>query len=348
MQVIEHLARFKNTYFIILFPLFCLTKTSAQIFPDTTVHRMLKTGINLIVNQDYDEAEIVFTKLDDLRKDLPFGKIYLAATLIAKAYDYQKPFDDENISRYLEESERKTQKLLDIEDENIWNHYFYAITQGYSAYYEALNENWLSAISKGLNSVGAFQYCLDKDSNFYESLIAIGSYKFWRSKKTEFLNWLPFVFNEEELGIDYLKKAIQNPSYNSYLAIHSLIWIYIEQNDFKNAIKTAINALKKNPDSRLFKWGLARAYESINPEKSITLYTEILNSYPKDLKSNKINEVTLKHIIAQLLIKLGKRQEALNLCNEILSINDYTSFESDKLGKRLNRVRELKSELDNK
>jgi tetratricopeptide (TPR) repeat protein len=347
MQVIEHLAHFKKTYLTILLFLFCLIKTSAQVFPDTTVHRMMKAGITFIVNQDYDKAEIVFTKLDDLRKDLPFGKIYLAATLIAKSYDYQEPYDDENISRYLEEAESNTKKLLSIDNKNIWNHYYYALTEGYSAYYDALNENWLSAFSKGLNSIGAFQYCLDKNDNFYESLIALGSYKFWRSKKTEFLNWLPFVPNEEQLGIDYLKKAIQHPSYNLYLAIHSLIWIYIEQNDFNSAINTATDALKINPDSRLFKWGLARAYENINPEKSITLYTEILNSYPKDLKSNKVNEVTLKHIIAQLLVKLGRKGEALNLCNEILAINDYTQFESDKLGKRLDRVRELTNELNN-
>ena len=235
--------------------------------------------------------------------------------------------------------------MLDTDDENIWNHYFYALIEGYSAYYDALNENWLSAFSTGLNSVAAFQYCWDKDNDFYESLIAIGSYKFWRSKKTEIFNWLPFVPDEEQLGIDYLKKAIQYSGYNSHLAIHSLIWIYIEQNDFNDAINVAETAIKNNPDGRLFKWGLARAYESIDPETSIVLYKEILNSYPKDLKSNKINEVTLKHIIAQLLIKLGKKEEALNLCNEILAIYGYNSFEYEKLSKRLDRVRELKNDL---
>ena len=83
------------------------------------------------------------------------------------------------------------------------------------------------------------------------------------------------------------------------MAVHSLIWIYIEQEQYQDAIKIAETALKENPTSRVFKWGLARAYEDIKPQRSIQLYNEILSSYPKELKSNKINEVTLQHLIAQ-------------------------------------------------
>ncbi|HEX9251887.1 MAG TPA: hypothetical protein VF870_06570, partial [Ignavibacteriaceae bacterium] len=171
-------------------------------------------------------------------------------------------------------------------------------------------------------------------------------YKFWKSKKTEFINWLPFVDDEKELGIKYLQSAVKYSGYNSHLAIHSLIWIYIEQKEFLKAIEVAELALKGHPQSRIFKWGLARSYENIDPAKSVLLYKEILYSYPKDLNSNKINEVTLKHIIAQQLVKINKRDEALKICNEILSINGYSKYELDKLSNRLDRVRDLKKELE--
>jgi tetratricopeptide (TPR) repeat protein len=347
MRVIEHLVLFKSKSLTLFFflTLFCTSKIPAQIYPDSTVHKMLKEGIKLIVDQNYNEATKLFGSLEKMRSSLPLGKIYLAATLIAKSYDYQEPFDDEAISEYLDDANKITQSLLNSDDKNIWNHYFYALAQGYNAYYDALKENWFSAFSTGLNSMSAFEYCLDEDRNFYESLIAIGTYKFWRSKKTEFLDWLPFVPNEEELGIDYLKKAIKFSGYNSHLAVHSLIWIYIEQGDFDNAVKVADTALNRDPDSRLFKWGLARAYENKNPEISINLYEEILNSYPKELKTNKINIITLKHLIAQQYVKLGKNKEALDLCNEILAIYGYSKYEFEKLSKRLDRVKQLKNDL---
>ena len=82
------------------------------------------------------------------------------------------------------------------------------------------------------------------------------------------------------------------------------------------------------------------------PQKSIFLYNEILNSYPSSLKSNKINEVTLKHIIAQQLVKVNKKADALKICDEILTIDGYSKYELDKLNKRLERVSSLKQELE--
>lgn len=345
MQVTELLVRFNFIKIIPLLILINIFNIHAQIYPDRSVHKILKAGIKLIINQKYDNAEKLFSQLDKSRKDLPLGKIYLAATQIAKSFDYAEPFDDKLITKYLDGAKKTSERLLQVDDKNIWYNYFFALTEGYRAYYDALKHNWLSSFSTGLTSVSAFEYCLELDNNFYESMIAIGSYKFWKSKKTEFLSWLPFVPDEKDLGIEYLQKAIKHSGYNSYLAVNSLIWIYIEQEEYNNAIKIAEVALVNNPQSRIFKSGLARAYESVNPEKSAIIYGEILDSYPKELKSNKINEVTLKHLIAQQLVKAGKSKAALNLCNEILSIKEYTPFELDKLRGRLDRVSVLKNEL---
>ena len=345
MLVTEHSALFNKKYLFLFLLIIFFPKNFGQVYPDKSVHKILKSGINLIIDQKYDEAEKLFDQLDKTRKDIPLGKIYLAAVHIAKSYDYEEPYDHELITKYLEGAKRISERLLKNDEKNIWNNYFFALTEGYIAYYDALHESWFQAFSTGLSSVSAFEDCLEIDNNFYESLIAIGSYKFWKSRKTEFISWLPFFDDEKELGIKYLQQAVKYSGYNSHLAIHSLIWIYIEQNNFEEAIKVAELALKNHSESRVFKWGLARSYENIDPAKSVLLYQEILNSYPKNLQSNKINEVTLKHIIAQQLVKINKSDEALMICNEILSINGYSKYELDKVNKRLERVKSLKKEL---
>lgn len=345
MLVIELSELSKKRILLILLLLIFVPLNFGQVYPDKSVHKILKAGINLIIDQKYNEAEKLFSHLDRTRKDIPLGKIYLAAVHIAKAYDYEEPYDHRLISNYLESAKKISERLLKNDERNIWNNYFIALTEGYIAYYAALREDWLQAFSTGLSSVSGFENCLEINKDFYESLIAIGSYKFWRSKKTEFISWLPFIDDEKELGIKYLQNAVKYSGYNSHLAIHSLTWIYIEQEEFDEAVDVAELALKEHPESRIFKWGLARSYENIDPSKSISLYKEILNSYPKSLKSNKINEITLKHIIAQQLVKINKRDEALSICNEILSMNNYSKYELDKVNKRLERVRTLKQEL---
>jgi len=344
MQVTEPLVHFNYKIFLTLF-LFALSALSAQTFPDKSVHKILKNGIDLIITQNYDEAEKVFKRLEQTRKDIPLGKIYLAAVSIAKSYDYEIPFDDKYINGKLEAAKKISERLLEQNENDLWNKYYYALTQGYIAYYDALQESWLNAFSTGLSSVSAFEDCLEIDKKFYEAKIAIGSFKFWKSSKTEFINWLPFIDDEKELGIKYLKEAVKNSGYNSHLAIHSLIWIYIEQKDFEAAIKLAQTALDEYPESRIFKWGLARSYENVDVQKSINLYKEILDSYPQKLKSNCVNEVTLKHIMAQLFARSNKKLEALKLCDEILSIKSFTDFEKDKLQSRLKRVKQLKQDL---
>lgn len=107
-----------------------------------------------------------------------------------------------------------------------------------------------------------------------------------------------------------MQNAIKYSGYNSHLAIHSLIWIYIEQKDFNDAIKVAELALKEHPQSRIFKWGLARSYENIDPAKSVELYREILHSYPKNLNQTRLMKLHLSILLHSNLsksIKLLKR-----------------------------------------
>jgi tetratricopeptide (TPR) repeat protein len=345
MQETERLAHCKPFLFFILLSLVINPKNiTAQRYPDAKLDSLLKHGIELIVEQQYNDASIVFKKIKNEFPDLPFGEIYLAANKIAEAYDYAEPFDEKFITENLELAKSKSEKLLEYDENNIWYNYFLALTEGYTAYFDALNENWLSAFSTGLSSLKLFEECLDKNDDFYESYIALGTYEYWKSRKTEFMQWLPFVDDDTDDAIEKLKVAADSASYNSYLAINSLLWVYIDQKKFKSAAELAKNALIKFPDSRSFKWGLARAIEESDPLKSITFYYEILTSY-SPAKFNRINEITLKHLIAQRYYSMGNLNKAKELCDEILSINDLSDIEKKTLSERLDRITQFKTEL---
>jgi tetratricopeptide (TPR) repeat protein len=191
--------------------------------------------------------------------------------------------------------------------------------------------------------ISGFEKCLDVDRSFYEAYSALGAYKYWRSRKTEYLNWLPFVDDEKKPGIKFLEIAIKKSHYNYYLAVYSLQWIYIDMKEYNKAVKLSERALKDFPQSRFFKWGYARALQDIDLRKAVSVYYDILNSYPST--GNHYNEIFLKHLIAQCYDRMGEKGKALALCNEILSVNGLSSFVKEKLGDRLDRVRKLKAEL---
>ena len=343
MQEIERLVRYSILFFILI--ILFVDFVPAQNFPDQKVDSLLKTGIRKIINQEYFKAENIFHQLNRDYPDLPFGKIYLAACRIAKAYDYAEEYDSDYIGSNLEEAKEYAEDLLSSDENNLWFNYFYALAEGYIAYYDALKGNWLSALSTGVNSISIFENCLNLSNEFFEAYIAIGTFEYWKSRKTDFLNGLPFYEDNSDIGIDNLRTAVELASYNSYLAINSLIWIYIDREEFNNAIELGQKALEEFPDSRYFKWGLARAYEDVDSKRSIELYKEILQSFSSVQNKNRINLIILKHLIAQQYLKLGEKQRTLELCNEILTINNLNKFELSRLENRLQRVKDLKNSL---
>jgi hypothetical protein len=343
MLVTGHLVRYSNMFILLL--LIISLNTYSQEYPDRNVNTILKSGIDNIINQNYPQAKSNFETLNDKYPDLPFGKIYLAATEIARSYDYGVEYDGESISKYLNAARAQSEILLNKSPDNIWNHYFLGLAEGYISYYEGLNGSWITSLKEGINSASNFEECLNMNPEFIEAYSGLGNYKYWKSKKTKFLNWLPFVNDDRAEGIGYLEKAVDKSSYNNYLAVNSLIWIYIDKKIFDNAVRISEKALGEYPKSRFFKWGLARAYEDLDRSKAINNYYEILNSYSNLNSMNHYNEIVLKHLIAQQYEKMGEKKRALILCNEILGITNLSEFVKNKLGDRLDRVKELQLKL---
>lgn len=348
MQETEYLEHYR-LIIISIFVLVFTTNIKSQIYPDPKVDSLVRMGIDDLLFQRYDAAKIAFTELDNKYPKLPLGKIYLVALEIAKAYDFSDRYNSDYIEENLDTAETLAKNLLDLDDENIWNRYFIALQQGYYSYFQALEKNWLSALTNGINSVENFEKCLKINPDFYDSYTAVGAFKYWRSRKTEFLRWLPFLKDERESGIKNLQFAIDHETYSNYLAVNSLLWIYIDQKNYKSAIELAEKVLNKYPGSRFFMWPLARAYEEVDNAKSIEIYKKILSSYSYLKNNNHYNEILLKHIIAQQYVKMGNNNEiALQLCNEILNTHGLTDYVINKLEDRFERVKELKKELSTK
>lgn len=343
MQVIELSERYKSFLLVILLFLSFFGKAIfAQEYPDKNVHNLLIQGIDHIIKQEYSEAQIIFAKLDKNYPDLPLGNIYFSALKIAKSVDYGEPFLEQEIEDHFLKAEQQCKILLKKKNNDLWNNYFYALLKGYTAYFRALKRNYISAFSNGLSALNHYEKCLDIDSSFFESYIALGTYKYWKSEKT---GWIPFVSEEQELGIKYLEKSLNHPSYNYHLGVNSLIWIYLNEDRDNDAIRLSERALKAYPQSRLFKMGLAAAVQRKNNLKALTLYKEVLNSVKQLNIKTRYNEITLKHKIAMIYNELGDKKQALEYCDDILRISGLSEFETDKLEKRLERVKKLKKEL---
>jgi len=342
MQETEHLVLYRIFIFILL-----ATLSIAQVHPDKNVEKLLRKGIHNIVVHNYKYAEENFEKLGKEFPNLPLGDIFKAAVYIAKADDFGEKAETDTILKLIASADVKAKKLYETHPENLWNNYYYALIKGYSAYFEAFNNNYLSAFSDGLSSISYFEKCISIDSLFYEGYLAIGIYKYWRSEKTSYLTWLPFIEDERESGIHLLKFALKHESYNSYLGINSLLWIYINQKEYEKAIALAENSGNKYKECRFFKWAVADAFQKIDKKKAASVYYELLNFYLNLRGQNHLNEIILKHKIAMLYEESGEVKKALKLCEEILGLKRLEAYVKNTLKERLERVAAMKLRLSN-
>lgn len=326
--------------------LFVIKQLFGQQFPNQKVDSLLNLGIQNILNENYGSAKKIFKLIDKDFSDLPLGKIYLAAAHIAESVDYEKSPNENYIDSILTEAQNQTEILLKSDGENLWYNYFEATIYGYRAYFNSITSNLVSAFADGVLSLHSFQNCLEIDNNFNEALIANGIYKYWKSAQTKSLNWLPFVKDEREEAIKLLETSIKHKSYNQYLGISSLIWIYIDNNESQKAVDLSKKMLEQYKNSRYFNWALARAYQDISKEKSIEIYQQILTSVEKLKNRNFYNDIVLKHKMAMLYFDLENYNKSYQLCLQILDFDIKSEEIKNRLDERLNRVLDLKNELE--
>lgn len=336
MPVIEHLAHCK---YIILFLFSSLS--FAQNYPINEVDTLIKKGIELTIHQQYDDANKIFYQLKNGYPELPLGDIYLAGVEITKSVDYGEKLDTEKLNTILLRAEKLSDSLLSADDDNVWHNYFIALTKAFVAYQNALSYDYLNAFIEGYISIIYFEECLKYDNKFYESYLAIGTYLYWKNAKSESFNWLPFVRDNRDEGIKLIETAIDKSSYSNYLALQSLIWIYINEKSYLKAIELCEEFLSKFPENRLIKLGLARAYQEVDKEKSVRFYSEILYSLRKLGIDNNFNEIVFMHKIAMLEFDLGNYAETIRLCDQILSLQISEKLE-ERLAERIQRIKKLK------
>ena len=348
MRETERLARYK---FLLLFVfILCLfpVRITAQVHPNPEIERLITTGIDNLINQEYHKARITFSTLQKKYPQNPLGKIFLAATEIFISFDNQLPYEDNKILDWLNDAITISEQLIETNKNNAWFNYYKGLAEGYKADYFSTRESWFSAATTAYTAKQYFDRCLAIDSTFYDAYVSLGAFKYWSSEKTEFLNWLPFLKDERETASKLLTAAINKHSFHSHLAVHNMVWIYIKKKEYQKAKDILDPFLKKYPNSRFFKWDLAKLYEETDKSKAVHVYWEIYDSFDKAFVKNRCNDISLKFILAKNYFALGDKKTASKLLSEIPYESQLTPHETEKLGSRLDRIQALREELQKK
>ena len=319
----------------------CMTARPLQ---DHNVHDLLLKGIDLTLKQDYPGATGLFESVTKSDPDNPAAYLYLAGALQAEYSDYENSFDQHLFDSLIAKGEALAEHLIENKDSADWGYYYAGSALSYRAYSESENGSWSSVIIDGVNASKMYERCLELNPQFYDAMNGLGTYYYWRSKKTEFLSWLPFVSNKEEEGIKLLSSAVENGTFEKFVAVISLVLVFMEEKQYDNALSIVQKGLQSYPDNRSFLWCLMGIVEQM-PQRDTAVIKSVVSRLLASVLNapvrNQYCEAACRLKLAQFAMEDRRYNDAIEECTAILKYESLVGKTKRDIGTKIKAAKTI-------
>ncbi len=302
--------------------------------------------IDLTINNKFDEAkEIIDHRLTNGDSSVKVY-FYYASILNSELTHFEFQIDDEQFLQVLdtviEKANRQFETAAPGDSTRLARLCFYrGNAAGYKAYHLGRKGSWYSAFDHGLQAIGDLNRAVEYDSTLFDAYLGIGAYKYWSSTKLKYLLWIPFIPDQRDEGIKYLKKAIQDGAHGKYMGMHQLIYILLDYDKFEEALGYARAVVEAYPESQFMWWANAHTYYKMHdyPE-AVRSYKKLLALIGRDNTSNPMHWLTCQVRLAEIYKKMNNPKHCRSHCLKALG-RDFGGQLTDKGRDKLKQAREM-------
>jgi tetratricopeptide (TPR) repeat protein len=332
----------KNAILLLCFfilPSTALSRTAA--FDDSTARKLISSALKMTFMLDYDSAFIAIDSLEVRLSDHAIVPLLRAGIIYCRMLDHEDELEMEDFERYYDKAWSAGEKL--VEDGEIAEGNLYlGIALGFRGLiYQRLGQ-WWPAVREGLKAVKRLRKCLKTDSTYYDAYLGVGTYKYWSSKATDFINWLPLIPDQKEEGIALMRVTMEKGLFGREIARSTLAWTLIDYGRPLEAVRLSREGLKKYPNSRYFLWTLANGYYKMGRlRKAIEVYQQLFDSIHSLKRNNYYNEIGIAKRMAVIYLALDQPHEALTWIQYGLNLklNDRVKERRKKTLKQLSELK---------
>ncbi|MCG8605701.1 hypothetical protein MJD09_11980, partial [bacterium] len=298
---------------------FLLSLHSVSAIPQELINArtdsLLQLGIRWSIEQSFDRAVDLFVGIQKELPNNPVGYFFHAATLQLRMMDYEIYNEEAEFLSLIDSAIELSRARIQTYGDDAWAYFFLGSAYGYLAFYRAKQNNFVESFQNGRKCVEALEAALSLNNELHDVYLALGNYKYYRSKLSRHLNWLPFVNDDRQEAIQMLRKAISNGRYSKYSAINSFCWIAIEEENYEEGWAVIKMALDEFPESRVFLWCAAKLAVKLQRWKDAeSYYLKILAALTEKGKLSAYNELICRKNLFYVYQKLQKEQLAEEQC----------------------------------
>ena len=325
--------------------LLCVAPAASQArLPDAKMHSLILEGIDLTWREKYSQADSVFQRVIREFPEHPAGYLYQAGVGLARAMDNEMEVDIAQFDSLIDIGKRKANSLIESGSDRMWWHFFLGTADGSDSYARVYRGDWFGGTRKGFASISSFKDAVKLDSTLCDAYAGIGAFYYWRSRKTEFFNWIPFVGDDRSEAFALLKKSVDKGVYNRYTALSMLVAIYTDAGMYEKAMTCSREGLKQYPDSRAFLWGLATACHKAEMwSEAAAAYQRLMDVIVRSQNNNHYNEIVCRLNLAKVRAEIRDSSEVLSLLKDIVKFHeaDFPKHLQNRTKDKLEQAEEM-------
>jgi len=282
---------------------------------------LIYASIEHSIVHNYAAAESAAVELIKLEPDSPAGYFYRAGVISSMMVDYEENYREEDFLYYLDQAAEAASLKLKEEPDNPWHHFYLGGAKAYLAFHYIRGGRYFAAFTNGMKALSELDRAIEIDSTLYDAYLGLGNYRYWISRRTEFIEWLPFIPDRREEGIRLMYEAMRKGRYSWSSAASALAWVLIDAERYEETLEVIEKPLEVYPESRFFIFAQARClYEMGRYEESIVAYSKLLDSIRSAERNNHFNEIGILAKLAEANCALGRYDETERYCREGLNL----------------------------
>jgi tetratricopeptide (TPR) repeat protein len=272
------------------------------------------TGQKLIFERKYAEAQKYFWNLAHKYPKSPlgsFGEMALYNAMMFENYDFSldKAFDQVSHG-----NELLVDQIVQDNNASAWNLFLCGASSGLRGFYLIRKDQALKALGQASTADKCLKRALEKDPKFTDVYLGTGMSKYWRSVFALRFKGLPFIKDRRAEGIAEMKKAIDEGTIAGELGRASLLFVYLQDNQFKPGLELSQSLFNNYPQNVIAQQHVGRFQLSLGQrQQALQTFNDLLKNDPK---------ITVAlYFKGRTLLAMGKNQEAQAALLEFVKVH---------------------------
>jgi tetratricopeptide (TPR) repeat protein len=281
------------------------------VFEDSTARTLISRTLEKTFLLKYEEALALVDTLEDYLPEHGISPLLRSGVLYCRMLDFEDELDMEEFESNYDAAWAGADKL-DDGGETAEADLYKGVLLGYKALLKQRQGKWWPAVRIGIKASGYMKDCLAADSSYADALLGVGTYKYWSSRATDFINWLPLIPDQKEQGILLMRRAMEEGLFGCEISRSTLAWTLIDAGRPGEAVRLSLEGLALYPGSHHYLWSLAQGYFHLGRLKQAAgAYERLYTSINGKQRNNHYNEVGICKQMGRIFLGLNKPEQAL-------------------------------------